>query len=140
MISKKFIKFWIIILIIAAVFGLSLLYFFHMTVRIDSDFRINHVSVTEETSGKVLSKNSTDFSHVAMYGRYEYEFTADNQNFKISVFKTNNYEHYTVDIKIKAIDSGIGMFVISVGINGMTEVSEEHKIGESNCIEISVEP
>jgi uncharacterized protein YxeA len=140
MISKKFIKFWIIVLIILACAGLSLLYFFHMSVRIDSDYDIDVVYIKEENSGKTVSRHSTKFSHTAMYGKYKYTFVANNQKFIIDVFKTNDYEHYTADIEIKSIDSGINMFEISVGRNGVIEASEEHRFGESECIYISVGP
>ena len=140
MISKKFIKFWIIVLILLACAGLSLLYFFRMSVRIDSDYDIDVVYIKEENSGRTVSRHSTEFSHTAMYGKYKYTFVANNQKFIIDVFKTNDYEHYTADIEIKSIDSGINMFEISVGRNGVIEASEEHRFGESDCIYISVGP
>lgn len=140
MISKKFIKFWIIVLILLACAGLSLLYFFRMSVRIDSDYDIDVVYIKEENSGRTVSRHSTEFSHTAMYGKYKYTFVANNQKFIIDVFKTNDYEHYTADIEIKSIDSGINMFEISVGRNGVIEASEEHRFGESECIYISVGP
>ena len=140
MISKKFIKFWIIVLILLACAGLSLLYFFRMSVRIDSDYDIDVIYIKEENSGKTVSRHSTKFSHTAMYGKYKYIFVANNQKFIIDVFKTNDYEHYTADIEIKSIDSGINMFEISVGRNGVIEASEEHRFGESECIYISVGP
>ena len=140
MISKKFIKFWIVVLILLAAAGLSLLYFFHMSVRIDSDYDVSTVTISDEMGDIVGNQNSTHFSHMAMYGKYKYTFVANNQKFIIDVFKTNDYEHYTADIEIKSIDSGINMFEISVGRNGVIEASEEHRFGESECIYISVGP
>ena len=140
MISKKFIKFWIVVLILLAAAGLSLLYFFHMSVRIDSDYDVSTVTISDEMGNIVGNKNSTHFSHMAMYGKYKYEFVANNQQFMIDVFKTNNYEHYTVDIEIKSIDSGINMYEISVIINGSIEASEEHCFGDTDCVSISVGP
>ena len=106
----------------------------------NSDYDIDVVYIKEENSGRTVSRHSTKFSHTAMYGKYKYTFVANNQKFIIDVFKTNDYEHYTADIEIKSIDSGINMFEISVGRNGVIEASEEHRFGESDCIYISVGP
>ena len=109
-------------------------------VKENIDYDIDVVYIKEENSGRTVSRHSTEFSHTAMYGKYKYTFVANNQKFIIDVFKTNDYEHYTADIEIKSIDSGINMFEISVGRNGVIEASEEHRFGESECIYISVGP
>ena len=67
----------IIVVIIASICGLSFFYFFHRSVRFDSDYGIDVVTITEESSGKTISKHSESFSHKAGYGKYRYEFVAN---------------------------------------------------------------
>ena len=140
MISKKLVISIIIVVIIASICGLSLLYFFHRSVRFDSDYDIDVVTITEESSGKTISKHSESFSHKAGYGKYRYEFVANNQKFMIDVSKTNSFKHDTVDIYIKSIDLGINMYMVSVKVNGKDEASQQNSFGDTDCVYISVGP
>ena len=115
-------------------------YFFHRSVRFDSDYGIDVVTITEESSGKTISKHSESFSHKAGYGKYRYEFVANNQKFMIDIFKKNNFEHDTVDIAIKSIDLGINTYVVFVKVNGKDAASQQNTFGDTDCVYISVGP
>ena len=108
---KKYVIALTVLVFLAVICGLSFFYFFHRSVRFDSDYDIDSVTITEETSGKIISKHADVFSHKAGYGKYRYEFVANNQKFMIDIFKKNNFEHDTVDIAIKSIDLGINTYV-----------------------------
>ena len=87
-----------------------------------------------------MSKPAATFSHKAGYGKYRYEFVANNQKFMIDIFKTNNFEHDTVDIAIKSIDLGINTYVVFVKVNGKDAASQQNTFGDTDCVYISVGP
>jgi len=138
--AKKLIIILSVVVILLVVCAFSLLFFFHTTVTVDSDFGVDSVTVTEEISGDTVTKNSTKFSHSSQYGRYKYEFVSGNQNYEVDVFKTDAYKHSDVKIIIRSIDSGVGMHLISVEVDGVRKASGEHKLGEADCISLSVGP
>ena len=137
---KKYVIALTVLVFLAVICGLSFFYFFHRSVRFDSDYDIDAVTITEETSGKIMSKPADAFSHKAGYGKYRYEFVANNQKFMIDIFKTNNFEHDTVDIAIKSIDLGINTYVVFVKVNGKDVASQQNTFGDTDCVYISVRP
>lgn len=118
--KKKLIIFFAVLAVLAVGALIAGNHFFHTSVRINSDFDVQNISVTNE-SGMKKNVTSTKFSHYATYGLYEYSFNIDGHNFFIYVLKTDNLEHYIVEIDVRGLDSSQGSvpFEIEVKVNGI---------------------
>ena len=138
--KKKIIITISIILVIVLFFQIFENYFFHITVDIDSDFEVQSIRIIDE-AGNGKSAHRNHFSHSAKYGKYNYEMIVNNHKFIISVMKTNDYEHYDIDIDIKGIDGvGVDPFEVTVTVNGQAKKSEIYDFNDIEAVYMSVGP
>ena len=139
--KKKTIIIITVILLTLIVAGLCIFsYFFHTSVKIQSEFDVTSISIVDE-SGKVVHKDSPRFSHFSSYGKYEYRFTVKGHKVLVDYVKTNNFEHNSIGIDVKSDDShSDSIIVIDVKRNGVLEKSEEFNLNEQDVIFIYLGP
>ena len=138
--KKKIIITISIILVIVLLFLMVENYFFHITVDVDSDFEVQSIRIIDE-DGNYKSAHLKHFSHYAKYGKYEYEMIVNNHKFFISIMKTNDYEHYDVDIDIKGIDGmGVDPFEVTVSVNGQAKKSEIYDFNDIESVYMNIGP
>ena len=126
----------IVLVLIVAAFGLFF-YFFRTSVKINSEFGVDGISIVEE-SGKEIHKDS---SHFSIYGKYEYRFIVKGHKVLVDYVKTNNYEHNKIEIDIKSDTSqSDSIIVIDVKRNGTLEKSEAFNLNDEDVIIINLGP
>ena len=129
----------IVLVLIVAAFGLFF-YFFRTSVKINSEFGVDGISIVEE-SGKEIHKDSSHFSHFSNYGKYEYRFIVKGHKVLVDYVKTNNYEHNKIEIDIKSDTSqSDSIIVIDVKRNGTLEKSEAFNLNDEDVIIINLGP
>ncbi len=140
MIKKKIIKVFITLAIISGIAFLLYSYYFHTSVKIDSEYDIEGIYIVDE-DGKQINKYSTRFSHFAMYGQYSYFFVVRDHKVLVSYLKTNAYEHDTIHIEIKSVESPSDSTIqIDVSRNGLLENSEVFNLNEVDGMVIELGP
>lgn len=90
-----------------ALLVLGFLYFFHVSVKINSDYDISDVSVIEENKNET-KESDRNFSHLAFSGVYTYRFIVKNGQdevpVNVQVAKKSSFSHDNVSISVTNSD------------------------------------
>ena len=144
--KKKTIAVSISIISVFFIVGLLLFcfnYFFHRTVKIDSDIDISDVTWYSRKDAIYHTATSNKFNHMASYGEFIYEFNIDVDGVivpvEISVFKSNSKKHDNVKIIIHKTEMDSSLLV-SVYQNRNERFKDIFDIGKNNNIQINIGP
>ena len=144
--KKKTIAVSISIISVFFIVGLLLFcfnYFFHRTVKIESNIDISEVTWYSRKDAIYHTVTSNKFNHMASYGEFIYEFNIDVDGLivpvEISVFKSNSKKHDNVKIIILQTENEASLLV-SVYQNRNERYKDTFDVGENNNIQINIGP